>query len=412
MTKYFNKSTSIIVYSKGMQRMTFKKFIKTKGSIAAIFMGIFYAIAMLGIFLPGYAAIPGNVDRLPVAIVNDDAGEYGAGIADEMESNLPFQTIETGLSNDEATDKLEQNKLALVMHIPETFSQDVENGEVSSSIEFTINQAGAATVSSTMNSVANEVNNQLRIKFSEKTAQGILMNFNVPEDQATELAEQIETAYAGNIVTINEIPNGMNNSNLPMFLTLAAYVGAMIGSMQLVGSLREHVGKTSKTRLFMYVQSIALMIAVVSSMIAIGIAFLINQPSGELFFKVVGQQVLDYMVFFNFTAILIFLFGQAGMVLNLPVLLIQTLANGAVIPREMMFAPYQWMSHISPMYYSVQAYFANLYGNISASPHIWSLVLVGIAALLINILIVVFLRKPKSPDLQGDLQAEQFTQNS
>lgn len=46
------------------------------------------------------------------------------------------------------------------------------------------------------------------------------------------------------------------------------------------------------------------------------------------------------------------------------------------------------------MYYSVQAYFANLYGSISPSPYIWSMVTVGGVALLINIVIVTFLHKP------------------
>ncbi len=373
--------------------MKFKQFLKTRGAIAAIFMGIFYAIAMLGIFLPGYSAIPGNVDKLPIAIVNDDKGEYGAQIASQLEENLPFKNIETDLSNNQALKDLDKNDLALVVHIPETFSADMQKGEVSSSIDFTINEAGATTVSSTMNSVVTQINNQLSTQFSRQTAQGVLMNFNVPEDQAAELAKKIETAYTGNVVSINEIPDGMNNNMLPMFLTMAGYVGAMIGAMQLVAAFKASRGKASKTKLFLYVQSTALLIAVTSSLIALGITYLVNQPSGELFFGILGQQILNYLVCFNFTAILLFLVGEGGMILNLPILLFQTLANGATIPRDMMYLPYEWMSHISPMYYSVQAYFANMYGGISPSPYIWSMVAIGAAAMLINIVIVTFVHK-------------------
>lgn len=373
--------------------MKFKQFLKTRGAIAAIFMGIFYAIAMLGIFLPGYSAIPGNVDKLPIAIVNDDAGEYGAQIASQLEENLPFKNIETDLSNSQALKDLDKNDLALVVHIPETFSADMQKGEVSSSIDFTINEAGATTVSSTMNSVVTQINNQLSTQFSQQTAQGVLMNFNVPEDQAAELANKIETAYTGNVVSINEIPDGMNNNMLPMFLTMAGYVGAMIGAMQLVAAFNASRGKASKTKLFLYVQSTALLIAVTSSLIALGITYLVNQPSGELFFGILGQQILNYLVCFNFTAILLFLVGEGGMILNLPILLFQTLANGATIPRDMMYLPYEWMSHISPMYYSVQAYFANMYGGISPSPYIWSMVAIGAVAMLINIVIVTFVHK-------------------
>ncbi|MGG3888011.1 YhgE/Pip domain-containing protein [Metabacillus fastidiosus] len=381
--------------------MKFTQFLKTKGSIGAIFMGIFYAIAMLGIFLPGYAAIPGNVDKLPIAIVNDDAGEYGAKIADQLQENLPFKTIETDLTNKQALKDLEKNDLALVVHIPKTFSADIQKGQTSSSIDFTINEAGATTVSSTMKSVVTEINNQLSQQFSEQTAQGVLMNFNVPEKQAAELAKQIETAYVGNVVTINKIPDGMHNNMLPMFLTMAGYTGAMIGAMQLVGAFREGRGKASKTRLFLYVQLTALLIAAVSSLAATGIAYLINEPSGNLFFHIVGHQILNYMVCFNFTAVFVFLIGEGGMILNLPILLVQTLANGVTMTRDMMYLPYEWMSHISPMYYSVQAYFADLYGSISPSPYLWSMAAVGGVALLINMLIVAVVHKSSAADKSG-----------
>ncbi|PAD39646.1 YhgE/Pip domain-containing protein [Terribacillus sp. 7520-G] len=378
--------------------MKFSQFLKNKGAIAAIFMGILYAIFMLGIFLPGYSAIPGNVDQLKVAIINDDGGEVGSAIADQLSENLPFQDIETDLTNKEALKDLEKNDLALVVHIPENFSENVQSGETSSSIDFTINEAGATTVSSTMSQVVGQINDQLSAQFSKQTAEGVLMNFHVPENQAAALSDKIETAYQGNIVTINEMPDGMNNNMLPMFLTMAGYVGAMIGAMQLVGAFKESKGKASRTRLFLYVQLTALMIAVLGGLVATGIVYLVNDPGGDVYFGMLGQQILNYMVCFNFTAIFIFLLGQGGMLLNLPVLLTQTLANGATISRDMMYAPYEWMSHISPMYYSVQAYFANLFGSTSPSPFIWSMAAVGAAAMLINIIIVAFLHKTKADE--------------
>lgn len=374
--------------------MKFKHFLKTKGAIAAIFMGIFYAIAMLGIFIPGYSAIPNNIDQMPIAMVNDDAGEYGTMIAKQLTEKLPFEEIETDLTSKEALAQLEKNDLALIIHIPETFSANMQNGETASSIDFTTNGASATVVSSTMNSIVNEINNQLTTQFSTQTAQGVLMNLNIPEEQATEMAEMIETAYAGNLVTINEIPAGMNNTMLPMFLTMAGYTGAMIGAMQLVSAFKASRGKASKTRLFIYVQLTALLIAVVSSLVAMGITYLVSSHGTDIFVGLTAQQILNYMVCFNFTAILIFLVGEGGMVLNLPILLVQTLANGATIPREMMYLPYEWMSYISPMYYSVQAYFATLFGSVSAAPNQWMMVAVGVGAMLINILIVAFLHKP------------------
>jgi len=68
----------------------------------------------------------------------------------------------------------------------------MQKGETSSSIDFTINEAGATTVSSTMNSVVAEINNQLSAQFSQETAKGVLMNFNVPEEHAAEMAKKLK----------------------------------------------------------------------------------------------------------------------------------------------------------------------------------------------------------------------------
>lgn len=383
----------ILFERRKIKHMKFTQFLKTKGAIASIFMGIFYAVAMLGIFLPGYTAIPGNIDKLPIAIVNDDAGEYGTMIADQLKENLPFEEVKTDLTNKRALEQLEENEITLVVHIPKTFSADMENGEVSSSIDFTVNEAGATVVSSSMTSIVTQINNQLSAQFSQQTAQGVLMNFNVPEEQAADMAKMIETSYVGNVVTINDIPDGMHNNMLPMFLTMAGYVGAMIAAMQLVASFNESRGKASKTRLFVYVQLTALIIAVLAGLASMGIAYLVNEPSGELFLSLFGQQVLNYMVAFNFTAMFIFLVGEGGMILNIPVLLVQTIANGATITRDMMYGPYEWVSYISPMYYSVQAYFANMYSSISPAPFVWGMVAVGLGAMLINILLVAFVHK-------------------
>lgn len=374
--------------------MKFREFLKGKGATSAIFMGVLYAVCMLGIFLPGYTAIPGNIDQLPIAIINDDEGEFGGQIAESLEEQLPFENIKTDVSNKVALEDLEDNELALVIHIPKTFSADLKNSEGPSSIEFTLNEAGATVVASSMNQVVSQINTQLSAQFSQQTAEGILMNFNVPKEQAKEMAETIENSYVSNVVTLNDIPDGMHNNMLPMFLTMALYVGAMIAAMQLVGAFKANRGKATKTRLFIYVQVTAIIVGLIAGVVSTIIVMGINDLSGDLFLKIFGQQILNYWASFNFTATVIFLFGEAGMVLNIPILLVQTLANGAVIPRDMMYAPYEWASHISPMYYSVQAYFANLFGSTSVSPYLLGLAVVGLVAMFINIIIVWILHKP------------------
>lgn len=371
--------------------MKFKQFLNLQGFKASIFMGIFYAIAMLLIFLLGYSALPGNMDELKVAIINDDAGESGSQIAEQLTESLPFK-IDTELTNEKALDKLGDNKYALVIHIPETFTENAQKGE-SAQIDFTVNEASATMVSSAMNSVVTEINNQLSTSFSTQTAQGVLLNMNVPEEQATAIAEQIETAYVGNYVIMNDVPDGMHNSMLPMFLTMACYVGAMIAAMQLVGAFNLSRGKASKVKLFTYVQGSALIIAVVSTIFALIVAFSIADLDTSIIFKLAGQQILLYMAAFNVCAIFTFLIGEAGMIINIPVLLSQTIANGATMPREMMYGFFNFVSHISPMYYSVQSYYAVMFGSTEQSPFLWGLVAVAAGAMIINMIIVRFVHK-------------------
>jgi ABC-2 type transport system permease protein len=372
--------------------MKFKQFLKTQGAIASIFMGVFYAIAMLGIFLPGYTALPGNMDELKIALVNDDQGEAGSQIATQLGESLPFKTIDTDVSNKEALKALEKNEYALVIHIPENFSADAQSGN-GTNIDFTVNEASATMVSSAMQSVVAEINKQLSANFSQQTAQGILMQFNVPEEQAAEMAAKIENAYTGNYIIMNDVPAGMHNNMLPMFITMASYVGAMIAAMQLVGLFRKHRGEVSRVRLFIYVQATALLVGVLAMAVAVGISFGISDVDTAVLWKVALQQILLYMAAFNVCAIPIFLLGEGGMVLNIPILLMQTIANGATMPRDMMYAPYEWFSYITPMYHSVNSYFAVMFGSVSPAPHIWGLVAVFAGALVINIIIAALPQK-------------------
>jgi cation transporter-like permease len=373
--------------------MKFKDFLKSKGAIGAIFMALFYQLAMIGIFMPAYTAIPNNTDQLPITIVNDDAGEIGATITAQLKENLPFEDISTNLSNKQALEQLDDNDTKLVIHIPETFSADAANGETVSAIDFTINQSAPSVVTSTMSSVAAQVTTMLNKQFSLEYSKGTLLNFNLPEEQAAALAESMQTQLTSNMININEVPAGMNNVMTPMFITMAGYVGSMIAAMQLVATYRAHRGKASKLKRFLYMQLTALLLGIVAPLIGLGITFLVHGHGAETFLSLWGLHALGFYVCFQFTSIFILLLGEGGMVLNIPVLLVQTISNGATIPREMMYAPYEWFSHISPMYYSVQSAFSILYGGGDLSASLLGLLAVGAAALLINIAIVAFLHK-------------------
>ena len=379
--------------------MKFKEFIKTKGAKGAIFMGIFYALVMLAIFLPGYKAMPENIDKLPIAIINDDKGSYGDQISKQLNKSLPFDNINKNITYIEANKKLMHNKLNLIIHIPKDFSKNLSSKKDTPGLNFKINDASPTMISQSMDSIGKEINTQLSNQFSNQTANAGLKQMKIPEKQVHGLINQINNSYSGDISHINQMSPNMNYKMLPMFLTLAVYIGAMIGAMQLVSAFKENRHKTSNIKLFVYVQLTAIIIGLAASLIALGITYLVNDLDISNFFSIFAQSTLNYWVSFNFTAIIVFLIGPTGMIVNIPILLIQTISNGATMSRDMMPTLYNWMSYISPMYYSVQGHFANIFGNISQMPYIFSMIAIGLVSMLINIAIITFASKKESTEI-------------
>ena len=63
------------------------------------------------------------------------------------------------------------------------------------------------------------------------------------------------------------------------------------------------------------------------------------------------------------------------------------------MPRDMMYSYFDVMSYITPMYHSVQSYFAVMFGSAEQTPFLVGLVAVGVGAVLVNVLIVTFVHK-------------------
>lgn len=375
--------------------MNFIKFLKNKGIIAAIFMAIFYQIIMLGSFLPGYSAIPNNMDELKVSIINEDQ-DYGKDIANQLKESLPFKDIDTDQSLQKSKELLDERDVHLVVHIPSDFSASLQEGKEEPKINFYINESNPTMISTSMSMIVDKINSQLSQEFSFNKAKGILAQMNVPEQQADELANSIGNSFNANIVTLNKTPDGMHNQMSPMFMTMVSYVGALIAALMLTGVFNGMKNILGKWRTFLYTQMVAILIAVVAPLIGIGILYFMHGYGAETFLHLWLHHALQLFVSLQFTLLFPLLFGQGGMLINLPLLLIQTVACGAVMSREMMYGFYRAISYISPMYYSVQADYSLLFGGGRLAEYEWSLLLIGIAAIALNALAVAFAHKDHS----------------
>ncbi|MFS0782742.1 YhgE/Pip domain-containing protein [Bacillus sp. 1P06AnD] len=372
--------------------MKFSAFLKNKMVIAAIFMAVFYQIIMMGSFMPGYSAIPKNIDDLHIAIVNDDP-QYGKQISKQLKDSLPFKEIESNKTLKQSKKMLDDRDIELLIHIPKDFSANLQGGKVQPKMDFYINQATPAMVSSTMQSIVKEIDANMSTQFSTNKAKGILAQLNVPEKQADAMAKSIENSFDANVVTINKVPDGMHNQMAPFFLTMVSYVGAMIAALTLTGAFNGLKNIMGKWRTYAYTQIVGILMSVIAPLIGIGILYIMHGYGSETFFELWVHHALQLFVSLQFTLVFSLLLGQAGMILNLPFLLVQTIAAGAVMTRDMMYGFFKAISYISPMYYSVQADFTLLFGGGQLATYVWHLALIGLVCLALNTLIVAFRHK-------------------
>jgi len=360
-------------------------FLRNKLVLSAVFMMVFYQVLMIGVFMSGYSAMPKNMTKLPIAVVNED-DRSGAEFVEQMKGELPFPMV-TGLSLSEAQRQLDDREVHLIIHIPADFTKALSEQGTQAKMAFYVNDSTPASVSSSMRTVAGQISDQVAKQVQSQSFEGLLQGMNVPADQAAQTVEGIMSKISPEIVSTNTPPSGMHNQMAPMFLTMATYVGAMIYSMMSVSALNQNKASMGKRKAFLSLQGVNVVLSLFAPLVGVSVYFCVQGYGGEAFFKVWLVHALEMFTAIEFTSIFCMLFGQGGMLLNLPILLSQTIAGGAVLPREMMPGFFEAVSYVTPMFYTIQLDYNVLFGGGQSSRWVAGLALVGAGALLINAVI-------------------------
>ncbi|MDO3412624.1 ABC transporter permease [Saccharibacillus sp. CPCC 101409] len=365
-----------------------KEFLRNKTILAGVFMMAFYQVIMIGIFMWGYSAVPRNISEMTAAIVNEDQ-QTGQQLVTQLESNLPFKLV-TDLSLSEAQTQLNNRDIQLIVHVPADFTTGLTTQGAQAKLDFFINQSNPQTAVSTMQNVVNRISDQFIVQTQTQSFTKLLEQFRMPEDQAAQTVNGVMNKVVSNVVTTNTPPAGLHNQMAPMFLSMASYVGSMIYAMMSVTALNQTKPKLGKLRAFLSLQGVNVLLSLIVPLIGVSIYFGIQGYGAEAFFKTWMTHSFEMFAAIQFTSIACMLLGQAGMILNMPLVLIQSLVCGATIPREMLPGFFQFMSRISPMYYSVHIDYNVLFGGGNTSAYLVGLALVAGGALLINIVIHAF----------------------
>lgn len=380
----------------------FKKIAKIPAIRNAVIMAIFYQIIFIAVFMHGYGAVPKNIDKLDVAIVNQD-GKAGQSMIDGIKDQLPFKTTaEDSLKH--AKKELNDRDIHLVIEMPKGFMESLKKQGVQSELNFYVNQANPPLVSQSMEQVATQITDAVNKQLSIKGTEGALASLKMPEDQAKQLAAELPNKLKSNIHHTVEVSNGLNIQMAPFFLTMVSYIGAMVFSMVTGNVLVGVKGIFGKWKSFWSIHVLNVLISFVAPAIGVIVYFALTGGfDGGVFMKVWLAHSVEMLAAIEFMTIFALLFRSHAMYVNLPLMIASTVASGAMMSQSMMPAIFKGLSYVSIMFYSVQADFSLLFGGGGIAEYLWKLALIGFVSFVIVVIIHQLLpnKKMAKPDDQA-----------
>lgn len=171
-----------------------KRLVQKKMFIAGILIPVVIQLVFLYIVVPALDKADDRISNMKVVIVNKDT-DVGAEIASKLSKELPFKTdIQTDL--DTALGGMENNKYSAIFYIPESFSEDIKEGNAK--LTYYINQAAPSMKKQILDSAIKNVNekvnenvfNTIKGKIQENM-QTQLSNFRIPDSTVDAMKENI-----------------------------------------------------------------------------------------------------------------------------------------------------------------------------------------------------------------------------
>lgn len=146
----------------------------------------------------------GNIDNLPVAVVNSDKGDKGIKLINSIKES---KKLKLSIKNEEeAEDGLYNGKYYAVINIPEDFTKDMESASGKNkkhpTITYSPNQKANFLASQIINSVVNAVEKNLDNEINSKIVGGL-------SDKISEVPEKLNKVSNG----FKELKEGTNKLN-------------------------------------------------------------------------------------------------------------------------------------------------------------------------------------------------------
>ena len=410
--------------------MSFKKFTVSKGVIGALIIVLFYGLLMVGIYFSGYKVVPSKINQLPVAIVNQD--QDSTTLKKQLKKSLPFKHVKTDLNMKQAKSQLNDREIYLIIDIPKDFNANLKkiDGQSKGELKFYINYANPMTSVSAMETVAKSVGNHVQKSVLLQQSKGILTATELSQlesetkslitanptqkDAILQKAEQtkstatakinqtyanVANSYNYSTVKVNKAPSGMQHSMAPFFMSLAFYIGSMIGAMLIVVAYKSFSPLIGRWKAYTYTEIAIILISMIAPLLIVALSKSMLRFDSNTYWQLWVNHSIELFASLNVNLIFSLILGQLGIMINMPFMLTQVVSGAGLIPRPILPDFFKVMSNISPCFYSIRADYNILYGGNNTHTLWLQLLTIGIVAIIIHLAIVAF-QKKRTPLVQ------------
>ena len=331
--------------------------------------------ALAALYLGGILNPITNMRHFPIAVVNEDAGPWGAKIVEGMVGQADKNTYDIRVvSHDEAQRQLDNAKVYGELLIPPTFSSNLSDFGASAvaptradrpSVTIFTNQRagtlGSSIAGQTLTKAMTIANGQVGKNLS---AQVSAQSGGAPLSGASEtaLANPIDVKSAVYHPLPNGTGNGLSAFYYALLLLLAGFTGSIVVST-LVDSMLGYVPaewgpvyrfaeqvRISRLQTLMVKWTVMVMLGLLTSAVYMAIAHGLGMPIP------LGWQLWLYGVF-AISAVgitsssLIAILGSMGLLFSMLVFVILGLPSaGATVPLEAVPPFFRWLAEFEPMH--------------------------------------------------------------
>ena len=174
-----------------------KKNIKYVIILVVLLIPFIYSFFYLKAYWDPYGK--GNIDNLPIAIINSDKGDKGDKLIKGIKDSKKLKTIT--LDKDEAEKGLYSGKHYAIIKIPNNFTEDMESAsEINkkhATITYSPNQKANFLASQIINSVVNAVEKNLDNEINAKVVKGLTDKLEELPDKLNKISDGFTTLNEG-----------------------------------------------------------------------------------------------------------------------------------------------------------------------------------------------------------------------